>query len=530
MLGGSSALNFYLVLYPSQHDLDNWASLGNRGWGFTDVHPYYRKISTVHLPTDDIKKLVDIEYFDCRAPNQHGPIQISFGDGYNSVNKAWVETFDKLGYKMTDDPIKGKGLGAFIHPASIDPADKSRSYATTAYYNADVAKRANLQVLTEAHVDKILLEPGTGNDDVTATGVKITTKDGQEHIVLAQKEVIVSAGTLHSPKILELSGIGGKDLLESHGLPVVVDNPNVGENLQDHILSCQSFEVNDGVPSGDVLRDPNILQAVASQYQATREGPLGCSTLCSSYMPLVDGSGPADPNELRDLIDRNLMNYRDFPARDAQYKALRETLEDPKEASVQHLFFPGQVNINPTGGTTMAQMLAPVLPDNYITVMTSLNRPFSRGSCHIRSANPTEKVAYDPRFCTHPLDLEILARHIQFVEKLVTTEPFASCLKKDGKRLPPNLNPSADSGGLEAAREIARQRCVSVFHVSGTCAMMPRDKGGVVNDRLVVHGTKNLRVVDASIFPLEPVGNIQTSVYAVAEKASDLIKEDHSKA
>lgn len=509
--------------------MDNWASLGNRGWSFADVNPYYRKISTVHPPTDDIKRLADLEYFDASAPNQHGPIQISFGDGYNSVNKAWVETFDKLGYKMTDDPIKGRGTGAFIHPCSIDPANKTRSYAATAYYDADVAKRANLQILTEAHVDKVLLESGTGNVDSIATGVKLTTKDGQQHTVLAKQEVIVSAGTLHSPKILEHSGIGGKDLLESHGLPVVIDNPNVGENLQDHALACQSFEVNDGVPSADVLRDPNILQALVAQYQSTREGPMGSSTICSSYMPLVDGQGPADPNELRDLLDNNLYNYHDFPAREAQYQILREMLENPKEASAQHLLFPSQVEVNPSGGTTMAQLLTPDLPDNYITIMTSLNRPFSRGSCHIRSADPTEKVVYDPRFCTHPLDMEVLARHIQFIEKLITTEPLVSCLKKDGKRIPPNLNAAADSGGLEAAREIVRQHQVSVFHVTGTCAMMPRDKGGVVNDRLVVHGTKNLRVVDASIFPLEPLGNIQTSVYAVAEKASDLIKEDHSK-
>lgn len=318
------------------------------------------------------------------------------------------------------------------------------------------------------------------------------------------------------------SGIGGKELLESHDIPVVIDNPSVGENLQDHAVVSQSFEVNDGVPTGDLFRNPDILNAVVAQYQADGAGPLGSSTICSSYMPLVDGQGRTSRKELEELLGQELTSYPEFPARERQYKILRELLETPEEPSAQYMMFPAQINILPKGPTTLPGMLNPSSPGNYFTIMTMLNRPFSRGFCHIQSTDPKQKSRYDPRFCSHPLDMEILARHVQFVEKLTATEPMESTIiKKDGQRL---LALSASD--LETAREIVRQRQISVFHLSGSCAMMPRELGGVVDERLIVHGTRNLRVVDASIFPLEPLGNIQMTVYAIAERAADIIKED----
>ncbi|KAK2760407.1 hypothetical protein FQN54_002477 [Arachnomyces sp. PD_36] len=524
VLGGSSAINTALVLYPSKRDIDAWGSLGNPGWGFQDLEPYYRKVSTIHPPDEETKKLVGLDYFENDAVSGSGPIQISFGDSYNAINTAWLETFGHLGHRRKNDPITCEGTGAFIHPATIDPQTKTRSYAATAYYSSEVSERANLSVLTEALVERVLVDK-THDGSVVARGIQLVTKDGQRHDVSAKGEVILSAGALHSPKILEHSGIGGKDILGTHGIPVVIDNPHVGENLQDHALVCQSFEVNDGVPTGDLFRDPNILNAAVAQYKENGAGPMGSSTICSTYMPLVDDKGPVAPEELRELLDRELTNYPEFPAREHQYKVVRDSLETVDESSAQYLMVPIQTNIAPTGAVSSPELLKPSTPGNFFTIMTMLNRPFSRGFCHIQSADPKQKSRYDPRFCSHPIDLEIMARHVQFIEKLVATEPMASTIiKKDGQRLPP-----LKGSDLETAREIVRQRQISVFHLSGSCAMMPREIGGVVNERLIVHGTKNLRVVDASIFPLEPLGNIQMTVYAVAEKAADIIKEDRKR-
>ncbi|KAI8219682.1 Dehydrogenase citC [Colletotrichum sp. SAR 10_86] len=516
MLGGSSGLNFMLMLYPTRGVLDAWGALGNDGWDFDSLAPYFRKFATDHPPSQSTKDIVGLGYHD-DALNGNGPLQVSFGEGYSAMNTAWMSTFEKLGLGMTGDPRGGKAFGAFQNPCSIDPETKTRSYAANAYYTTEVSSRANLVVLTEALVKKINFNTTSG--DAVATGVQVVAKNGEEKEISAKNEVILAAGALQTPQLLELSGIGGRQHLERHGIPVIVENPNVGENMQDHPVVCQSFEVGDGVPSGDVLRDTNILNALVGQYQATREGPLGQSTISSAYTPLADGSGLVQKEGKTDLFESHKDQIETSAA-----KLVRSLVESPDEPTCQYLLFPSQITIN-DHPANMAEYILPSHPDNYITIMTVLNHPFSRGCVHITSPDYKDLPAWDPRYNANPLDLELLARNVQFVEKIVGTEPFGGLIKAGGKRLP-----EIKGGDLESAKEIVRQRQISIFHVSGSCAMMPREQGGVVDDRLRVYGTKKLRIVDASIFPIEPSGNIQSTVYAVAERAADLIKQDKNSA
>ncbi|KAK2052175.1 alcohol oxidase [Colletotrichum caudatum] len=516
MLGGSSALNFMMVVYPSKAILDTWAALGNEGWDFDTLAPYFRKFGTDHPPPQSARDTVGLDYYHDESLSGKGPVHVSYGEGYNAMNAAWIRTFGELGLGMTGDPRSGKAYGAFQNPCSIDPETKTRSFAATAYYTPDVAKRPNLVVLTETLVKKVNFGSGDGGG-VSATGVQIVTRDGQEKTVSARVEVVLSAGTFHTAQLLELSGIGGRELLENHGIPVVVDNPNVGENVQDHPIVCQSFEVRDGVPSGDVLRDGNVLNTVVGQYQATREGPMGQSTISSAYLPVADHNGLLSKEAKKSLFDAHeAQSSSSTPG-----KLIRSLIESSDEPSSQYLLFPSQITIN-DHPANMAEHIIPSRPENYITVMTILNHPFSRGTVHITGPDVAALPAWDPKFNSNPLDLELLARNVQFVEKIVGTEPFSSLLKPGGRRIPDLKG----DDGLEAAREIVRQRQISVFHVSGSCAMLPRGEGGVVDERLRVHGVKSLRVVDASIFPIEPLGNIQSTVYAVAERAADMIKED----
>lgn len=160
---------------------------------------------------------------------------------------------------------------------------------------------------------------------------------------------------------------------------------------------------------------------------------------------------------------------------------------------------------------------------NYVTIVSALNYPLSRGSVHIQSNDPEAAPEIDPRYLSHPLDLKLYSRHVLQLEKLAATEPFTSLIKKGGRTIH-DANPTKD---LEIAKKILKENYVSNWHVTRTCAMMPADLGGVVDDHLRVYGVRNLRVVDASIFPLIPRGNPLTSVYAVAERAADLIKTDH---
>ncbi|KAJ4291454.1 hypothetical protein N0V88_006050 [Collariella sp. IMI 366227] len=518
MLGGSSALNFLMMVFPSKGNIDAWAALGNPNWNYELLAPYFRKFATVHNPPASAKDLLGLTYLNKDLAAGEGPIDVAYSEGYGTPNKAWLQTFADLGLEISTDPRDGSALGAFQNHASINPSSHTRSYAASGYYTPEVAKRPNLSVLTETLVKRIIFDTSSGGDPV-ATGVEIITKDGETKQVSASAEVILAAGSLQTPQILELSGIGGRDLLEQHGIPVVVENPNVGEHVQDHPIVCQSFEVADGIPSGDVLRDPNVLNALVGMYQADNAGagPLGQSVISVAYAPIVDGTGIATPETAAALLAEH-----EATLTTPEGKVIRSLIESPKEATFQYLLFPSQVLI-PDVPTSMAHYITPVLPENYITVMTIINQPLSRGTVHITSPSITTPPTWDPKYNSNPLDLELLARAVQFVERLVDpATPFGGQVLKQGGKRQPEIR--ADS--LDEAREIVRQRQISVFHVAGSCAMRPREDGGVVDEGLRVYGTRGLRVVDASVIPIEPVGNIQSVVYAVAERAADLIKLD----
>lgn len=240
------------------------------------------------------------------------------------------------------------------------------------------------------------------------------------------------------------------------------------------------------------------------------------------FSAVADESGVLDADARRQLLDKHLGASGPARCPDRERQVIRTLIETTNEPTYQFLLFPTQLPI-PAGKSCMSDYLTPVEPENYITVMCMLNHPFSRGSCHITSSNFQDLPAWDPRFNGEEIDMELLARAAQFTEKLITTEPLSGLLKPGGKRM--QVKPDT----LEAAREVVRARQISVFHVSSSAAMLPREAGGVVDSRLRVYGVKNLRCVDASVLPIEPLGNIQATVYAVAERAADMLKEDRLK-
>ncbi|KAL7796478.1 hypothetical protein V8C37DRAFT_371821 [Trichoderma ceciliae] len=511
-LGGSSALNFMMLLYPPRGSLDAWGALGNKGWDYDSLSPYLQKFATVHAPSQTTKDVVGLAYHDDSVVG-NGPIQVSYSEGYSKPNSVWMEAFAKLGLEMKTDTRTGKGLGAFQQGGSIDPATHTRSYAVSAYYTSEIASRPNLTVVTETTVKKVVFD--TSRAEPVAVGVLVRSKDGTEK-TLSGNEIILAAGALMSPQILELSGVGNKSLLESLNIPVLVDNPNVGENLQDHPIACQSFEVNPEIPSGDVLRDSNLLNALIEQFQDGGKGPLGQSNISVAYSPLADSEGVCSEDARKTLF----ASYGEH-TQTLDGEVVRKLLEESDEPTVEYFLFPGQVHTVLDNPASMADYLLPTSPENYLTVMTMLNHPFSRGSVHISSADVDKLPTWNPNFNSNPLDLEISARHVQFVELLLRTSPFGDIFKHNGARIP-----QVKGDTLEDAREVVRQSQVSDFHPACSLAMKPRDQGGVVDQRLRVYGTRGLRVVDASVFPLQPAGNIQSMVYVVAEKAADLIKED----
>lgn len=230
---------------------------------------------------------MSLDYVDENLRSKfNGPIQASFAEEVNDpLPKAWVDTLKGLGYPVSNDPFSGQAVGGYINAMNIHPVTKQRSHAVNAYYEP-VRTRENLHLITSAMTQKIFLDKNEAG--VIAKSVSYI-KDGKTQTVTAKKEVILAAGVFNTPKLLELSGIGSAPLLDSLDIPVVIDNGNVGENLQDHPNAGFSFEVRDGVETVDVLarQDVKAIGAAMEAYTKDRSGPFSTVRLSLLYIMIL---------------------------------------------------------------------------------------------------------------------------------------------------------------------------------------------------------------------------------------------------
>jgi choline dehydrogenase-like flavoprotein len=505
-LGGSSAINAQALIPFSSTDVDNWETLiGNEGWN-SSLLSYLDKVFSLTLPDNNTAQHLNVSWAREFAASAKGAVNASFaGVAQDPVSKAWDETFVTLGYGLTSSPFHGHSTGAYSAPSTIDPTKKTRSYSANSYY-LPIADRPNLTVYTQATARRVLLS----EDDRTATGVEFVQGNVTKTIT-ANKEIVLSAGALNSPKLLELSGIGNPDVLQAAGVDVKVSSPYVGTNLQDHLLCGVSFEVIEGIATGDDLlrNDPAALQAAMELYQQHQAGPFASPGITSfAYLPTVDfvNERLARHAVLKSLYKEEIRH----PLDGARIENLRRLIYNGEEGTGQYFVF-------------QAQTLGPhPLPGNFITLAVALSHPLSTGTVHITSSDADLLPAVDHRYLTNAIDLELHARHARYLETIAATAPLSSILKPGGKR---NDERSVFNGSLEKATEYVKLASTTNWHSVGTCAMAPREKGGVVGSDLRVHGVKGLRVVDASVIPLIPQSNTQSLVYVIAERASELIAE-----
>ncbi|GAP82846.1 putative GMC oxidoreductase [Rosellinia necatrix] len=526
MLGGSSGLNGLSFTTSTQAVVDGWAALGNPGWEWSSFSQSLAETYTVAKAPPSAAT---------RGGNgSQGPLKVAFADDYASGwPKVWADTIESLGFPGAQDTLTSPAAGGLMIPDTVDPTIGIRSYAANAYLSPQIRGRGNLTVLTGAKVKKVILSKpsyGDRDGDVVATGVEYTeSTTGTTKTATARREVVVAAGTFGSPQILEFSGIGDARRLGADR--VVVDIPGVGENLQNHPMTTVSFEVTDTAPpTKDVFlraalrQDREVLGRAMGEYMEHRTGPFASSGVTSAaQLPLPGLDTPAGKKDFERLLgDIPGATSGNNPFAAAHERFVRSLLSSPSEASGYYILGPAYAAFNPDG--TSAPPPLDGSEDNYITVVCMLAHPLSRGSVHVVGAGADQRLAIDPRFLSHPLDVEVMARHVQFIEQgLATTEPLARWLKPDGKRAigAPGAGALTD---LDAAKEFIKNRAVAAHHYTGSCAMLPREMGGVVDPQLRVYGTANLRVCDASIIPLTPRSNPQATVYGVAEHGAKLIR------
>ncbi|KAI1841193.1 hypothetical protein JX265_013152 [Neoarthrinium moseri] len=508
-LGGSSAINAHVFVPPTKDLIDAWGALGNDGWNWDTFKKYFAKAYT--SPSVASAAELGVSGWASKNDLAQGPLKASFsGNSSHPVRKAWIDSFSQLGHVAEHDPFLGASTGAFTCLSSIDPATRERSYAASAYYQP-VKDRENLKILTGAVAEKILFDRSDAN--AKAKGVRYTL-NGTTHEVLSTKEVIIAAGALQSPKLLEISGIGNANLLQSHGIELVKDLPAVGENLQDHPLCSISFEAVDEVDTLDALvrQEPEAIGPAMQEYATTQTGLLSSVGVYSyAYLPILDPQG-------KDLVKQMLLqnqpppgNQPEMARAQAYYEVAEQALLDSGTASAAYLAILAQHNV------------APPVPGKHISIGLMLSQALSRGSVHIRSKDIGAAPVIDPNYLSNPLDLEVMAQHMRYIETIASTGAFSDLLKKPLK----HLDPDSRLVDVESAKKYLQSHVISMWHLGGTCAMLPQEKGGVVDSKLKVYGIDKLRVVDSSAVPLISTANLQATVYAFAERAADLIKQEY---
>ncbi|KAJ7820002.1 alcohol oxidase [Mycena olivaceomarginata] len=518
-LGGSSVVNYMAWDRGSKEEYDAWSAVSDAGgWNWDSILPFLTKAEDVAPASVNPDPVVEYSASAAHVLNPGlpreeavgvgGPIKLCYNEKNTDVLPPFVKAWNVLDQHTNSNPWGGDASGVYSARLSVDHKSGKRITATSAYYTP-VASRTNLKLLPGAQVIKILFKSELVNGNRVAIGVEFTV-DSKIYTVHASKEIILSAGVIQTPQILELSGIGDSKLLENVGIQTLVDLPGVGENFHDHPFLSIHYQAQPGVMTYDELsKNPEFAVAEKERYEKTGQGWMASNETIFAFTALDKIMEVSTLSaKIRELEDILTVAKNDGSLNALVLQQYSIQLEWLKTGSVPHLeFMPfsrGFVKPDPEG--------------NYFILNSGLQHPFSRGSVHIQSADPLQPPLIDPRYLTHEFDVFSLLAGYRAIEKLAQTKPLADIIMKQ-------LLPATPLSDEEVIQNI-RQGCLSGAHPMGTAAMARRELGGVVGSNLKVHGTSNLRVADGSIIPLPVAAHIQATVYAIGEKAADLIKAD----
>lgn len=448
VVGGSSSINGMLQVRGQPLDYNTWSRLGNRGWSFDEVLPYFKKTERFERGGSALR-------------GADGPLNVADMRERHELIDAFIDAGVETGHERNSD-YNGERQDGFGY-YQVTQKDGRRESAATAYLDP-VRGRSNLQLMTHARVRRLLFE-GT-----RVVGVEYE-QGGRTHEVRAARSVILSAGAVQSPQLLELSGVGGPDLLREHGIAVRHALPGVGENYRDHYAARISWRVNRRITLNDDTRGLRMLREVL-RYAFNRRGLL-------TYTAGI-GHG---------------------------FIRSRPDLATP---DCQLFFAHGSFNAFTRKFDTEPGM----------TIGVYQCRPESRGSIHIGSPDPNLAPKIRPNFLADPIDCAALLGGLRIVRRIGEANAFAAY--RSGE-----MKPGTACASDEELLDFARGTGATTYHVMGTCRMgSDSDPMAVVNERLLLRGLAGLRVVDASVMPTMPSGNINAAVLMVAEKAADMIVED----
>ncbi|KAF4167606.1 hypothetical protein CNMCM6936_004663 [Aspergillus lentulus] len=482
-LGGTSTINGMAYTRAQDIQIDSWETIGNTGWTWKKLFPYYRKSENFTIPTRS-QASIGASY-NPGSHGQDGPLDVAFTNIQSNTLTTYLNrTFQGMGLPWTEDVNGGKMRGFNMFPSTVNLDEYVREDAARAYY-WPYQSRPNLHVLLNTFANRIMWESEAHDGHVTASGVEITSRNGTVSVINVQKEVIVSAGALKTPAILELSGIGNPSILGKFNIPVQVGLPTVGENLQDQVNSHMDASSNSSISGSKTVSYPDVYDVFGDKAESVAK-----------------------------QIRANLKQYAADTAKANGNVMKASDLERLFEVQYD-LIFKGRVPI--------AEVL------NYPGSAKSVSAefwtllPFARGSVHIGSSDPLRFPIINPNYFMLDWDTKSYVAVAKYIRRAFESYPLSSIVKEST----PGYSVLPRNASEQNWKEwVFDNNYRSNFHPVGTAAMMPREIGGVVDERLGVYGTTNVRVVDASVLPFQVCGHLVSTLYAVAERAADFIKAD----
>lgn len=448
VLGGCSSINAMIYMRGQRADYDHWAQLGNRGWSWDDVLPVFKQSEDYQHGADEFH-------------GEGGELRVEERRVNWEILDAWRDAAEACGIPKIDEFNRGDNFGNAYFQMN---QRRGRRWSGVRAYLDPVRHRSNLTILTEAHVQHLVFD--REGERPQCTGIKVQTRAGLQTFT-ARQEVVLSAGSIGSVQILQLSGVGNPDHLAATGINTLHALPGVGENLQDHLQVRTIYKVNNTVTLNQRVNSIFGLAAMGLEYFLLRKGPL---TMPPSQLGAFAKSDPDQPTA-------NI------------------------EWHVQPL--------------SLDKFGEPLHKYNAITPSVCNLRPSSRGHVRIRSNDPIEAPALTLNYLSTDGDRDVAIRGLKFTREIMAAEPLA-------RFEPEELKPGPDIVTDEDLAQAAGDLGTTIFHPVGSCKM-GSDAMAVVDDRLKVHGIDRLRVIDASVMPTITSGNTNAPTVMIAEKGAEFI-------
>ena len=447
VLGGSSSINGLIYIRGQKEDFDHWRQLGNVGWSYEDVLPYFRQ-------AEDQQRGADAFH------GAGGPLAVSDQREPHALCDAFIAAAEQAGFPRNDDfnGARQEGAGYFQTTSR-----RGRRCSAAVGYLRPARKRDNLRVLTEAPTLSVLIEAGV------AAGVAFSHQ-GETWRADAVGEVILAAGAIATPPLLQLSGVGPGELLRRHGIAVLRDLPGVGENLQDHLQSRLVYRCTRPITLNDDIASPVRSLGIGLRYALWRKGPLAVS---AGY---AGGFFRTDPRLATPDVQAHFINF---------------------------------------STTKMGDTLHPF---SGFTASICQLRPESRGFVRIKSADPTARPAIQLNYLAAEMDRRTMVAGLKLLRRIMQAPALQPYIKSE-------YEPGPACTSDEDLLQHIRARASTIYHPTCTCRM-GEDAQAVVDARLRVHGIGRLRVIDGSVMPSVVSGNTNAAIIMIAEKGAEMILEE----